>query len=124
MYKRDIKTSKVLFTKLEQPTLVVPTPIKSPTTIEDILFKEEVKQYTKDKKSLESTLVSLYNVVWGQCSKLLQNKLKANPLYDDFNNSSDVVTLLKEIKLLANKIEENTSTYDALHEAKSKFYKY
>ena len=69
-------------------------------------------------------LVSLYNVVWGQCSKLLQNKLKANLQYGQFNNTINVVTLLKEIKLLSNKIEENTSVYDALHEAKSKFYKY
>ena len=124
MYRKDIKALKVLFTDLEQPTILMPIPKKNPTTVEDILFKEEVKQYTKDEKSLESTLVSLYNVVWGQCSKLLQNKLKANPLYDDFNNSSDVVTLLKEIKLLSNKIEENTSAYNALHEAKSKLYRY
>ena len=123
-YKRDIKALKVLFSDLEQPTIRIPIPSKDPTPVEDLLFKEEVRQYSKDKKSLESTLVSLYNVVWGQCSKLLQNKLKANKLYDQFNSTSDVVTLLKEIKLLSNKIEENTSMYDALHEAKSKFYKY
>ena len=68
--------------------------------------------------------MSLYNVVWGQSSKLLQNKLKANPQYDQFNNTSDAVTLLKEIKLLSNKIEENTSMFNTIHEAKSKLYKY
>ena len=114
-HRKDIKALKILFTELEQPILVPPSPVKNSTPVQDILFKEEVKQYTKDKKSLESTLVSLYNVVWGQCSKLLQNKLKANPLYDD---------LKKEIKLLSNKIEENTSAYDTLHKAKSKFYRY
>ena len=124
MYRKDIKVLKVLFTDLKKPTKLMPLPVKNPSTVEDILFKEEVKQYTKDKRSLESTLVSLYNVVWGQCSKLLQNKLKANPKYDDFNNSSDVVMLLKEIKLLSNKIEENASSYDALHEAKTKLYRY
>ena len=123
-YKRDIKVLKVLFTDLEQPKLAIPIPTKDPTPVEELLFKEEVRQYSKDKKSLESTLVSLYNVVWGQCSKLMQNKLKANPKYDTFNNASDVVTLLKEIKLLSNKIDENTSMYDALHEAKAKFYRY
>ena len=124
MYRKDIKVLKVLFTDLEKPTILMPIPVKNPSTVEDILFKEEVKQYSKDKRSLESTLVSLYNVVWGQCSKLLQNKLKANPKYDDFNNSSDVVTLLKEVKLLSNKIEENASAYDALHKAKTKLYRY
>ena len=79
-HTRDIKALKVLFTKLEQPVITVPIPTKNPTPVEDILFKEEVRQYSKDKKSLESMLVSLYNVVWGQCSKLLQNKLKASQL--------------------------------------------
>ena len=78
VHMRDTKALKILFTKLEQPVITAPIPIKNPTPVEDIIFKEEVRQYSKDKKSLESTLVSLYNVVWGQCSKLLQNKLKAN----------------------------------------------
>ena len=69
-------------------------------------------------------MVSLYNVVWGQCSKLLQNKLKSNNKYNSIDDNCDVVELLKEIKLMSNKIEENTSVYDALHEAKLKLYRY
>ena len=73
---------------------------------------------------METALASLYNVVWGQCSKLLQNKLKSSSQYTTFDTNSDVAALLKEFKTLSNKLEENTSTYDALHEAKVKFYLY
>ena len=51
IYKRDIKALKVLITELEQPTLIAQIPIKNPTIIEDTLFKEKIKQYTKDKKA-------------------------------------------------------------------------
>ena len=60
--------------------------------------------------------------MWGQCNKSLQNKLKANPKYRTFGDDSDVATLLVEIKPLSNKIEEKTSMYESLDEAKIKFY--
>ena len=59
-----------------------------------------------------------------KCSKLLQNKLKSNPKYSSFDDSSDVVTVLIEIKTLSNQIEENVSSYDALHDAKAKLFRY
>ena len=124
IYKKDIKHLKILFTQLEQPQLPKPELSSQPSTSDEAIFKEEIRQYIKDRKSLETTLASLYNVVWGQCSKLLQNKLKSSKHYSNFDNNSDVAALLKEIKTLSNKIEENTSIYDSLHEAKVKFYRY
>ena len=104
--------------------MVRPEPIIKPTVADDALFKEEIRLYIKDKKSLESTTASLCSVVWGQCSKLIQNKLKASQKYTDLDNNNHVAALLIEIKLLSNKMEENMSTYDALHEAKLKFFRY
>ena len=40
------------------------------------------------------------------------------------DDSSDVATLFTEIKTLSNKMEDNTSAYDALHEAKEKLFEY
>ena len=121
-YKNEVKYLKILFTQLEQPVIVKPEPPKG--NIDDILYKEEVRQYIKEKRKLDTTLVSLYNVVWGQCSKLLKNKLKSNPKYSSFDDSCNVVSLLKEIKTLSNQLEENISSYDALHQAKAKFFQY
>ena len=126
VYKKDIKYLKILFTELKQPTIVKPEiqDKARATAGEQTVFEEEVRQYVKDKKSLDTTLASLYNVVWGQCSRLLQNKLKSSSKYLDFDNNCDVATLLNEIKILSSKLEENTSVYDALHEAKAKLDQY
>ena len=100
MYKKDIMQLKILFTELKQPELAESEIGGNSTPIQQAIFKEEVRQYAKDKKSLETTLASLYNVIWGQCSKLLQNKLKSNSKYSIFNNTSDVSTLLTKKKEL------------------------
>ena len=63
-------------------------------------------------------------MVWGQCSRLLQIKLKANPKFDDMDNNSNVAVLLTEIKPLSKKTDENTLMYDGLHEAKAKWFRY
>ena len=123
-YKKDIKHLKILFTQLELPNIVKPTPPTSKDAMDQLYYQEEMKQHIKDKKNLETTIASLYNVVCGQCSKLLQNKLKARNNFDQMDDSCNVATLLSEIKTLSSKIEESTSAYDALHEAKAKFFKY
>ena len=123
-YKNEIKYLKVLFTQLQEPNIIKPEPPKGGNTQDDTIYREEVRQYIKEKRNLDTTLVSIYNVVWGQCSKLLQNKLKSNPKYTSFDDNSDVVSLLTEIKTLSNQLEENVSSYDALHEAKTKLFQY
>ena len=123
IYKKEIKQLKALFTQLTLPVLVKPEAPKDKNK-DDTMYKEECTVYLKDKKSLDTTLVSLYNVVWGQCSRLMQNKLNSNPKFVGFDDTSDVASLLTEIKLLSNTMEENISAYDALHKAKIKFYRY
>ena len=59
-----------------------------------------------------------------QKSNFLQNKLKASIAYSEFDKNSDVVTLLMQIKHLGNKMEENTSVCDSLHESKVKLHTY
>ena len=62
--------------------------------------------------------------MWGQCSKLLQNKLKASTKFNEMDTNSNVAELLQEIKALSNRTDENTSTHDALHKAKAKLFRY
>ena len=97
-YKKDIKHLKVLFTKLWQPVIVKSEARDNMTKGEQVMFAEQARQYIKDSMSLDTSLVSLYNVVWGQCSWLLQNKLKSSNRYTEFDNNCDVAGLLTEIK--------------------------
>ena len=68
-YKKDIKHLKVLFTKLRQPVTVKPEARDNMTKGEQVMFTEQARQYIKDSRSLDTSLASLYNVVWGQCSR-------------------------------------------------------
>ena len=43
-----------------------------------VMYQEEIKMYLKNKERLQSTIVGLYNVIWCQCSKRVQNRCKAN----------------------------------------------
>ena len=74
IHKKELKYLKPLFTQLNDPVIIKPEPPDDSTTGDNTLYKEEIRQYIKDK-NLETTLASLYNLVWGQCSKLMQNKL-------------------------------------------------
>ena len=95
-YTRDIKFITPLFRDLEEP--FVPEPeepiavaqkdakganikskdgqtVQTVSKFADMVFQEQVKQWINDTTSLRATLQSLYNIVWGQCSKLMQNQV-------------------------------------------------
>ena len=59
-YKKDIKYLKILFIKLKQPKIAKP---ERSDSSDDTLYNEEIHQYIKDKRSLETTTAALYNVV-------------------------------------------------------------
>ena len=98
MYKKDIKHLKTLFTQLKLPSIIKLEAPKSNDSVEEAIFQEEIKQHIKDKKYRETTLASLYNVVCGQCSKLLQNKLKSRPRFVTMDDTSNAAISLTEIK--------------------------
>ena len=46
--------------------------IKTVSKIQETVYNEKIKEWIKDDKSLKATVWSLYTVVWGQRSKLMQ----------------------------------------------------
>lgn len=66
----------------------------------------------------------LYSIVRGQCSCFMQYIIKALKDYEKIDRNNNLVKLLKEIKVFGNKIEENTSQYEALHSVKTKLIAY
>ena len=131
-YKSDIEALTVLLTKLEVPTVVIPadptvtkikiedgTIIERISKFEEMEYAEHVKQWIRDDKSLKATIRSLYNIIQGQCSKLIKNKLSLAKEFINFEADGNVTELLKEIRKVSLQIEINTSVYDAMDEAKS-----
>ena len=89
-FKKEIKHLRRLFDKLELPVIPEPKPpkenIKSEEGVDvkdttykfkEAVYHEEIKQWIKDKRNMDETITSIYNIIWGQCSKLLRNKLYA-----------------------------------------------
>ena len=88
VYKSNIELLIILFTGLEEPWVAEP---KQPemkkitdkdgkvtevtTKFEETIYNKRIKQWICDKKSLQSSIQSLYNIVWRQCSKLPREKL-------------------------------------------------
>ena len=81
IYKNDIKYLSPLLDKLEQPDVPEPeqkftttkstdkdgkvTRKKNPTTFESAVYNEIIKNWIKATATLDSTLRSLYNIIWG-----------------------------------------------------------
>jgi hypothetical protein len=109
-FRKEITSLNKLFTQLKTPEVVKPkdpplskvknedgTFTNKVSRFDETVYNEEVKQWIKDNKNLRSTLTALYNIVWGQCSRLMKNKLKAIRDFDSIEEESDVTQLLKEI---------------------------
>ena len=95
---------------------------KSTDEVDIIIFNKQVDLYVKRADILESNLRKAYSLVWGQCTESMKNKLEALSTFAYFNGSYDVLTLVKEIRDITYKFEDQRYLPAALHQAKCKFY--
>ena len=88
VYKSDIDLMNILFTELKTPVVIKPedpkettvTSVKGKETtyisiLEETIYNERENQWIRDEKSLKASIRSLYNIVWGRCSKMMRDKL-------------------------------------------------
>ena len=127
IYKKDIRYLNQLFNKLEQPE--VPEPKQNftkptPTTFKSAVYTKRIKNWIKAMDGLDSTLRSLFNIVWDQCNKLIQNKLKSSITFEAMDINRDVTWLLKEIRSISHQLEASISLYDSVDEVKRAYYLY
>ena len=140
VYKKDIRYLNPLFNRLERPDVSEPeqnftttentnehgviTITQTPTHFETAVYNERIKTWIKATDALDSTLRSLHNIVRGQCSNLMQNKIKASEKYEERDTNGDVTWLLTEIRSISHQLEANVSLYDSVDEAKKAYYSY
>jgi len=97
---------------------VVERPVQPDDATADALdkdaYREEVKQYVKDKKSLAKSLRALYSVIWGQCSLNVITKLSSLPHIDDWKNQGHCHELLKAIQQILMDYEHKKCIYVTL----------
>jgi hypothetical protein len=84
------------------------------------LWKLKLKSFQIRTEEYDNFHAGLYNVVLGQCTEALQDKLRS---HSDFPNAyQNGIALLVIIKTLTYAFEERRKLVDALREIKKMFY--
>jgi hypothetical protein len=79
--------------------LVKPAKPDKPDEFSIHMWKEDDKEYRKEKAKLTVRLGKRYSTVWGQCTGALQEKIKSDKSeFEAANNAQDCVALLELVK--------------------------
>jgi len=123
----DIRSSSVNETKTTIPPPSIPLIVDplAPTAQEQLLlmiFKGEVDAYIKRKAILDDNVQKTYSLILGQCTDLLQSKLKQQRPWLQTSTDQDAIALLAMIKAITLKFEDQKFLPLALHQAKCALY--
>ena len=92
--------------------------------VDKMIFQQRVIQWVKDTARLKATERALYEVCWGQCSKLMQTALRGEEAYQEFERDGDVCELLRAIRKISSQIQADMNPYDSCLEARRSFELY
>ena len=84
-----------------EPTQATPSSASSITQVQQIIFEQEVKDHVKEKQHHKMNMVEMFNVIHGQCTKESIDQMRTYPRYDQVNEESDAIKLLKIIKQIS-----------------------
>jgi hypothetical protein len=113
-----------LYTDLRDPTTAITRPenldaADADDPIEQLLWKETVKDYITRRRSLVDNLRAVYSVIWGQCSPTMKAKLMSLTNYEAQSRACDCVWLLQQIKAVMYKFEGQRDIFLAMGDARS-----
>jgi len=123
----DMRSSIVNQTKIVVPLPMSPTVVDPlvPTVPEQLLlmiFKGEVDAWIKRRAILDDNIQKAYSLILGQCTDLLQSKLKQQSQWLQTCLDQDAIALLAMIKAITFKFEDQKFLPLALHQAKCSLY--
>ena len=106
---------RAVFKELKQPEAKKPEKpdINDPDVDEvDVdAYKEELKEYVKEKKKLKLALRALYATIWGQCSRNLIFRIEALKDHDIWEKEGNCSKLLETIRQIVAKFEHKQSPF-------------
>jgi hypothetical protein len=108
MHTRNSGDLMVLHTDLEDPAIEKLKPISDEdkdNPMEQLLWKESMKDYITCRQSLIDNLCAIYSVVWGECSPTMKAKLMSVNDYETKSRACVCVWLLQQIKGVMYKFE-------------------
>jgi Reverse transcriptase (RNA-dependent DNA polymerase)/Zinc knuckle len=103
---------------LETPTKTEPTdPVNPDNKVEMKKWEREYDEYRKWNVTMTESIKTLFNLVWGQCSETMQQKLESLDDYTDIRTASDGIGLLLAIKNTAYNYNEEKYIFESVIEA-------
>jgi hypothetical protein len=96
----------------------------TPPIVDDIkkeIFKEEMRIFVKTKASIESTMKSLCDLIWGQCSESLRSGLRGCNDHATYSEDVDSLALLKGIRAEMTGFRNKQCLPHSLHSMMSNF---
>jgi hypothetical protein len=91
---------------------------------DELIWKCEIDCYVRRKATLDSNLRKAFSLVWGQCTDIMREKLEALPNFANIKSEFDVLALLKEMKTINFKFEDQKYPYGSVYFAMKRFCTY
>jgi hypothetical protein len=86
-------------------------PSEDATRLEEALWNEQVKTYSKRIDTLRSNLGTTHAVIWGQCSEAMKSKIRSITDYKDRADNDDCFWLLQQIKAVTLLFDEKRNPF-------------
>lgn len=124
----DIRSSIINEAKLTVPVPASPTaPVNADALtpeeeVASIIFKGELAEYIKRKSMLDDNVQKAYSLVIGQCTDLLQSKLKQQANWTTLSQEQDAIALISLIKTITFRFEDQKFLPLALYQSKANLY--
>ena len=99
------------------------TPVADPMPLlESRIINKEIDIYMKRRSTLDENVQNSYPLVLGQCTDLLKSKLKQSNKWHVASKKYDVLILIRIIRTITFKFDEQKYLPLALHQEKANFY--
>ena len=123
----DIRSSIINEAKvvIALPTAPVIVDDDDPTAVEKVqlmIFKGEIDSYIKRRSILDDNIQKAYSLILGQCTDLLQSKMKQQATWEATSIAQDAIKLVTMIKSITFKFEDQKFLPLALYQAKANLY--
>ena len=98
------------------------TTTRSQDSLEQDIYKEQIKGFVTRKQKYDENKDKLYAVIWGQCSENMQSKLQSNTSFQAIDEHRSCLLLLKEIKGVMFNFESQQYPIMSMSMAAQKYY--
>ena len=92
------------------------------TWTENRIWEKKVNKHVKRTAYLKDNISTLYSLVWGQCTNIVQQRVEAMDTFGQMSTTGDGLMLLRATKDITYNLQSQKYLPHLLYESKSRFY--